>query len=139
MSKRILVCDDDADLRAILRRLLASSCEVLEAGDGEAALSAIESSRPDLVLLDLTLPGLSGLEALASYQPAHPEIATIVLTGNLEISVARRALDLGARQFITKPFDPEDVRTAVRDALEERPPSRADARPWRVRGEKGGP
>lgn len=139
MAKKILICDDDADLRSILRRLMPPACEVLEAADGEEALRLIAERGTDLVLLDLTLPGMSGLETLAAYRDANPRIVTLVLTGNREISVARKALALGAREFITKPFEPGDVRAAVLDALEEPGPARADARPWRVKGDQGTP
>ncbi len=133
MGKRILVCDDDADLRRILVRLLSDEYELFEAADGDEALRLIETVRPELVLLDMTMPGRSGLETLAAYAPRHPGTLTLVLSGVQEIELARRALDLGAVEYVTKPFDPDQLRTDVRRVLGlgDRRGRDQEAPPWR--------
>ncbi|MDE2491674.1 MAG: response regulator [Elusimicrobia bacterium] len=138
MKKTVLVCDDDADLRRILVRLLSPYARVLEAADGEAALRLIAAEAPDVVLLDVTMPGRSGLETLQAYRGRRPCPATIMLTGTAEIAIAREALRLGAVEYVTKPFDPKDLREEVRRRLEENAgdgPPREGGRPWRVAGE----
>jgi two-component system, chemotaxis family, chemotaxis protein CheY len=138
MMKTVLVCDDDADLRRILVRLLSPCARVLEAADGEAALELIAAEAPDVVLLDVTMPGRSGLETLQAYRDRRPCPATIMLTGTGEISIAREALRLGAVEFVTKPFDPQDLREEVRRRLGEPgggDSTGSDGRPWRVAGE----
>ncbi|MBI2789668.1 MAG: response regulator transcription factor [Elusimicrobia bacterium] len=134
-GKVIQVCDDDAGVRGILVRLLSPYFTVVEASDGREALERIEARCPDLVLLDLVMPGLSGLETLEEYCKTHPGLATLVLTGEHAPEAACRALALGAHAYITKPFDAADLLDEVRGMLEagdagaggvERPP-------WRVK------
>jgi DNA-binding NtrC family response regulator len=132
MGKRILVCDDDADLRRILVRLLCAEYEVFEAREGDEALRLIEELRPDLVLLDMTMPGRSGLDTLADYARRHPSVTTLVLSGAQEIELAQRALQLGAVEYVTKPFDPNQLKLDVQRllGLGERKKG-SEAPPWR--------
>ncbi|MDE2038422.1 MAG: response regulator [Elusimicrobia bacterium] len=133
MPKKILVCDDDPQLRETLRLLLSPSYDVLEARDGAEALRLIEDERPDLLLLDVSMPVMSGLETLKACQDWHPALATIMLSARRQIGVARRALALGARAYVTKPFDPESVRAEIDRVLvpfRAKPPG--DQPPWRL-------
>ncbi len=136
MSKTILICDDDAGLRRFLARLLSPRCGVVEARDGREALSSIAERCPDLVLLDMTMPELSGLQALEAYRGSHPFLPTVVLTGEHELDLARRALSLGARAYITKPFDAGELLEEVRFIFESgtREAAGPDLRPpWRLK------
>lgn len=135
MAKKILVCDDDPELRRVLALLLDGCGEILQAADGEQALALIQSERPSLILLDVDMPGLSGLQTLRRYRESHPELTTVMLTGRRQLGLVRRALALGARSFITKPFDPEQVKAEVERILEpsgKKGGSDSSGRPWRV-------
>lgn len=92
MSKVILICDDDSDLRRFLKRLLSPCCVVAEAGDGREALALIAERRLDLVLLDMTMPGFDGLPTLEAYRKTRPLLPTVVLTGDRELDAAWRAI-----------------------------------------------
>ena len=134
MAKKILICDDDPDVRKHLGLLLRGAYEVVEARDGEEALRVIEAEAPDLVLLDIGMPKIDGLTSLKAYRKSHPNLTTIVLTGKREIGIARRALRLGAVEYVTKPFEAELIKAEIRRALES-PKDRAkrdSAPPWRV-------
>lgn len=131
MAKLILVCDDDADLRRALALLLTEFAEVALAADGEQALALIAARRPDLVFLDMNMPGLSGLETLRRLHEILPNLPVVLLTGRRQIGLARRALAAGARSFITKPFELEDIKAEVQRAFGVRG-AEPDGRPWRV-------
>lgn len=118
MTKIILICDDDPCIRQVLANLLSPHYAVIEASDGREALQLIAERRPDLVLLDLTMPELGGLEALKIYHETHPSLPTVVLTGHCGLDIARRALDLGARSVFTKPFRPGPLLAEVSRAVE---------------------
>lgn len=134
-GKIIQVCDDDAGVRGILVRLLSPHYTVVEASDGREALELIEGRCPDLVLLDLIMPGLSGLETLEAYHRTNPSLPTLVLTGTDEPEAACRALSMGAHAYITKPFDASVLLDEIRSMLESgAPEAGGDERPpWRVK------
>lgn len=136
MAPKILVVDDDADTRRILRYILEPLTAVIEAEGGADALRKIESERPQLVLLDLVMPEVGGLEVLDAGMKRDPALKIVMLTGQSDIGVARNALERGARAFITKPIDPERLREVVEDLLSAGggggdPEGR---KPWRVVG-----
>ncbi|MCR4294773.1 MAG: response regulator [Elusimicrobia bacterium] len=136
MAPKILVVDDDADTRRILRYILEPLTAVIEAEGGADALRKIKSERPQLVLLDLVMPEVGGLEVLDSGMRDDPALKIVMLTGQADIGVARNALERGARAFITKPIDPERLREVVEDLLSsEGGGGDAEGRkPWRVVG-----
>jgi DNA-binding NarL/FixJ family response regulator len=111
----ILLVDDHALVRAGLKRLLAtiSDGEILEAANGRDALALLRAAKPDLVVLDLNLPGLGGLELLRRMIQAGPA-AILVLTMHAEPLYAKRALDAGAAGYMTKNASPDELLTAVR-------------------------
>jgi len=136
MNKKILVVDDDLAARRILVLLLESTYEVLQAETGDEALRIIAGRRPRLVLLDMTMPGMSGLEVLKAAQiPAEP-MTVIVLTGRNDIELAKKALELGAAEYITKPFDLAHLKEKVKYTMETVPgDKRKDGGlPWRTVG-----
>lgn len=133
MPPKILIVDDDPDMRRMLRGMLAPLGAILEAGNADAALDAIARERPRLVLLDLVMPGEDGLAVLARAREFFPSLCVIVLTGQNDVDAARAALERGARAFVTKPFDPGVLRAEVERLTRDEPPSAGpDARPWRV-------
>lgn len=135
MAQRILVVDDDADTRRILSYVLAPVGSVVEAAGGAEALAKIQAERPSVVLLDLVMPEVGGLEVLEKALRLVPSLCVIMLTGQSDISVAREALERGARAYITKPIDPQRLRETVEDLIGAGSPDDDDRRkPWRVVG-----
>ena len=121
MSSAILVVDDDADIGLVLcNRLQAMGHEVRAAADGEAALEAIEREVPSLVFLDIEMPKISGLEVLRRIRKDRPELPVIVMTAHGTIARAVEAMKEGASDFITKPFDMLQLRSAIAKALERK-------------------
>ena len=122
MSKtlRILAVDDEAAIRRFLRSGLgAQGYEVLEADTGEAAVTAAASERPDLVVLDLGLPDVDGLEVLRRIRSTS-QVPVIVLSVRSDERGKVEALDLGADDYVTKPFGMEELTARVRTALRHR-------------------
>jgi two-component system, NarL family, invasion response regulator UvrY len=111
----ILLVDDHALVRAGLKRLLATleDGKILEAATGQAALALLRSERPSLIILDLNLPGLGGLELLRRMIQAGAR-AILVLTMHAEPLYAKRALDAGAAGYMTKNASPDELLIAVR-------------------------
>lgn len=133
----VLVVDDDEDTREILLGALRPLAAAAGAADGQEALSRARELRPRLMLLDVVMPGMSGLEVLSAARELDPGMTVVMLTGDTDLDVARRALELGARSYITKPFDiavvVEEVRRLVADPAER---GETGGRPWRVAGER---
>ena len=134
MSHKILVVDDDSAARRILTLLLQTTGEVLEASTGDEALRLIESERPQLMVLDMVMPGMSGLEVLKAPQTSAAMMTVIVLTGQDDIELAKRALELGAVEYITKPFDLPRLKEKVERLVEalSKDKKKDDGVPWRT-------
>ncbi|HQK48509.1 MAG TPA: response regulator, partial [Syntrophales bacterium] len=110
MYKTILVVDDEESICQSLRGILSDEgYEVRTAGSGEDALKAIEEDVPDLVLLDIWLPGMDGLEALKIIKAETPQVPVIMMSGHGTIETAVKATKLGAFDFIEKPISLEKV------------------------------
>lgn len=113
-TNHILVVDDESDVRNLLRKFLTRrGYEVLTAGDGEAAIEAIRENRPDIVLLDIRLPKMDGLSVLQRLRDESDDVAVITMSGNADEDTARRSLELGAADFITKPFNLPYLETSL--------------------------
>lgn len=134
MKNRILVVDDDPDARKTLALLLATSGEVLEASTGEEALRIIDAQRPQVMLLDMGMPGMSGLEVLKAAQNGTVTMTVIVLTGKNDVELAKRALGLGAVEYVTKPYDAKHLRDKVKGLMGGAAGNDRNARwlPWRI-------
>jgi two-component system invasion response regulator UvrY len=113
---KILIVDDHPIIRTGLRRLLASEpdIEIREAASGREAISAFREDRPALVILDLNLPGLGGLEVIARLKIADPAARILVLSMHHEEIHVTRALQAGAMGYITKNAPPEEIIGAIR-------------------------
>lgn len=115
----ILLVDDHAVVRSGLRRLLAAlpGIGVIEAATGRDALALVRSEQPSLVMLDLNLPGLGGLELLRRVLMEHPAVRVLVLSMHAEALYASRAMQAGAVGYLSKNASPEELLDAVRRVL----------------------
>jgi DNA-binding NtrC family response regulator len=127
---KILIVDDDDDLRGMLRGTLSPICEVIEASNGLDALCLLQREKPQLMLLDLEMEEMGGLEVLAAARRVEPCTRVVMLTGDADVDSAVTALDRGAAAYITKPFDPAYLRDEVARLL--RPPAKEGDAPWQV-------
>lgn len=104
LRQRLLVIDDDSQIRALFTDLFDDRYEVETAPSGADGLDAILRRRPALVLLDLTMPGMHGIEVLQAIKRLDKGIPVIIVTGSSEMAVAQQALDDGAFAYLPKPF-----------------------------------
>jgi DNA-binding NtrC family response regulator len=114
------VVDDEAGVRESLRMLLHGECEVDTAEGVDAALARFGEARPDLVLLDLVMPGRSGLELLEELRQQGEPPPVIVLTATKTVTTAVEAMKLGAADYVTKPFEVDGLRIKIRNLLQHR-------------------
>ena len=116
----VLICDDNADLRTLLRIVVAAAPETIvvgEAADGEIAISEASRLQPDVILLDLAMPVLSGLDALPRLRQVVPATTRIiVLSGFSTATAADQVLALGADTYLQKGADPETIIAAIQHA-----------------------
>ncbi|MEV8511363.1 response regulator transcription factor [Dactylosporangium sp. NPDC051484] len=118
MGQRVLVVDDDPTVSDVVRRYLErADFSVRLAGDGQAALDAYRLERPDLVVLDLMLPGIDGLEACRRLRTQDPGLPIIMLTALGEESDRVLGLEIGADDYVTKPFSPRELVLRVQSVL----------------------
>jgi DNA-binding NtrC family response regulator len=116
---RVLIVDDDAASRRLLEaRLHPLACDVATAGNGEQALAAIRKDEPDLVLLDLRMPKMGGIDVLRALRKEAINVPVIVITAHGSVDTAVEAMKEGACDFITKPIDANHFDIVVRKALE---------------------
>jgi len=121
MGIRILVVEDDVDALTVLRdRLESMGHQVLTAMDGQAALDVLQNVTPGLLLIDVQLPKLNGIDVLRHVRKAWPDMPAVVMTAYGTIPLAVEAMKEGATDFITKPFDAEQVGAVVAKALERK-------------------
>ena len=120
MSRRILVVEDQEDNRYIMRDLLTSAgYEMIEAVTGEAGVALAETARPDLILMDIQLPGLDGYEATRRIKanPALRQIPIIAVTSYALSGDDQKARDAGCDGYVAKPFSPRALLARIREFL----------------------
>lgn len=118
MAEKILLVDDALFQRTLCREILAEkNFEISEAADGEEALKKIAEWKPDLVLLDITLPGKNGLEILADIRKISRTLKVIMVTAQGQKAFMMEALEMGASDYVLKPFNPDKLMAAVLKAL----------------------
>jgi putative two-component system response regulator len=116
-----LIVDDEPRLRQILAHLMrADGFRCIEAANGVEALEQLERSSITLVMTDMEMPRMGGIELLRQLRAKYPDVAVVMVTGNTDVETAVDALGLGAMDYIVKPFQLEEVRARVRQALEKR-------------------
>jgi two-component system nitrogen regulation response regulator NtrX len=131
MPAKILVVDDQTDVRDMLiDHLAAQGYVVTHTLNADEALHSVRRDQPQLVLLDVGLPSVNGLEVLRRICRDYPTVGVIMITGNPDITLARTTLQMGAIDYLFKPFDMDRVTRAVRlgvevvrELLEKRQPS----------------
>lgn len=114
---RVLVADDEKYIRWIIAKTIKEDCKVLEAKNGKDCLEKFESEEPDLVVLDLKMPGMDGLEVLKALHKADSDLPVIMITAHGTIETAIEAMKHGAYDFVTKPFDIDQLRIKIYRAL----------------------
>ncbi|HEV8189036.1 MAG TPA: response regulator [Pyrinomonadaceae bacterium] len=120
MRPKILIVDDSSLSRRTLRRILETAeYEVVEADDGMAALEVYFLEKPSLVLLDLVMKGMYGLDVLVKLREMDQQARVVVASADIQSSTRKMVDEAGALGFIHKPFIPEQVITAVETALAE--------------------
>ena len=122
--KVMLVDDEEAYVALLEERLRLRGLDVVCAFRGEAALNILEKEPVDVVVLDLSMPGLSGLETLAEIKRRHPKIEVILLTGHADIDASIKGVSLGAFEFLVKPIEIEELHYRIEDAFFVQSPKR---------------
>ena len=124
--RTILLVEDEPPVRRLLKRILSSeSAKILTAGSGAQALQIAVRTAVDLVILDVKLPDMSGTEVLRQLRDIDANVAVIMVTGHGSAGTVRAAMEMGAFDYLTKPFSTEEMSRVVREALASR---RADSR-----------
>ena len=116
----VLVVDDEEGVRASIRAILEDTCDVLEAEDGAAALEVLRAHEVDLVMLDQRMPGEAGIDVLPRIKAADPSTVVVIATAVHDLRTAVEALRRGAYDYLTKPFDVDDILLLAQRALEKR-------------------
>jgi two-component system KDP operon response regulator KdpE len=121
-GRRVLIVDDDPNLRDMVSIVLHDDYEVESAATGQAAIERIEKQAPDLVILDVMLPDMSGLDVLRALR-TDSSVCVLMLTGRGEASDIVTGLDTGADDYLVKPFRPDELSARVRALLRRVPPA----------------
>jgi FixJ family two-component response regulator/AraC-like DNA-binding protein len=127
----VLVVDDDAGVREGLRLTLDEHYTVLEAPHGRSALGIVRAERVDLVLLDILMPEVDGLEILQELKALEPDLPVIMMTAVKTVRTSVAAMKLGAADYVTKPFQEDELIASIRQALEHRARRNGAAEPER--------
>jgi DNA-binding NtrC family response regulator len=121
MNRRLLVVDDDPAIVRLLRAIFVrEGFEVLTAADGEAGLVEAAAGDPQIVIVDLELPAMDGTQVLERLKESNPGLPVVMLTGRDDAKTAVRAMRLGAADYVTKPFDPDEISLVVGRVLAAR-------------------
>jgi DNA-binding NtrC family response regulator len=120
IEKAIMVVDDDKNTRRLIEDILTKNkqYQVIQASNGEACLKKLETDTVDLILLDLQMPGIDGIETLKRIRQRHHDLPVIIMTAHGTIDRAVSSMKLGSHDFLAKPFPAERLRVTVKNALE---------------------
>jgi two-component system chemotaxis response regulator CheY len=119
MSKKIMLVDDAAFMRMMIKDTLQKNgyTEIVEAGNGEQAINTYLAEKPDLILMDITMPVMDGLEALRKLKEMDKNIKVVMCSAMGQETMVVDALKLGAKDFIVKPFKPDRIMKTVNSIL----------------------
>ncbi|GIN12884.1 response regulator [Shouchella clausii] len=119
MSHKVLIVDDQFGIRVLLTEVLQKDgYEMFQAASGKEALAIQEEEEIDIVLLDMKIPGMDGIEILKKLKDKQPGIKVIMMTAYGELNLVNEAMDHGAVSYMAKPFDIQEVRATIRDNLQ---------------------
>ena len=116
----ILICDDEEGVRESLRMILSGDYSLTFTKEGEEALNSLAVKAPELVIMDIKMPGMNGLEALKRIKHEKPGVPVMVITGYESLNVATEAVKSGTDDYLTKPFDRKKLSERVRVLLKKR-------------------
>ena len=118
-AAKILIVDDAAFMRVVLKDILTTSgySTIYEAGDGAAAVQSYKIHKPDLVTMDINMPGMDGLQALKSILEINPVAKIVMVTSVEQKHIVQKAIKLGAKDYVAKPFDRTNVSVVVGKVL----------------------
>ena len=118
---KVLFVDDEIDfLETLLKRMKKRGVDVTGVGSGEQALSFLDTNQVDVVVLDVRMPGMDGIETLREIKRRHPLIEVIMLTGHANLEVAIEGMELGAFDYLMKPMDIDELLYKVEDAYKKK-------------------
>ncbi|MDQ6595196.1 response regulator [Bacillus salipaludis] len=121
MKEKILIVDDQFGIRILLNEVFQKEgYQTYQAANGIQALDIVNKHDPDLVLLDMKIPGMDGIEILKRMKVIDPEIRVIIMTAYGELDMIQEAKDLGAITHFAKPFDIDDIRAAVKKHMPQK-------------------
>jgi len=119
MPAKLLVVDDEAKMRRVLQMFFEDTgYSVIQAENGDEALQELDASRPDLLICDMRMPRMNGMELLRRVKLKSPALPVIIMTAYGEVKTAVEAMKLGAESYVTKPLDMEELRILVARAIE---------------------
>ena len=120
-AMKLLLVDDESDFRnTLLKRMQRRSVDVHGVDSGEAALAWLESRPVDVVILDVRMPGMDGIDTLREIKARHPLVEVIMLTGHASMEVAIEGMGLGAFDYLMKPMDMDDLLYKAEDAFKKK-------------------
>ena len=121
MKRKILVVDDNKETCDALTEIFAEQgYQTFSALGGRLALDTVKKKKPELVLLDIKMPKMDGIEVLKRIKKIDKEVVVVMITGYGALDTAKEAMRLGAYDYVTKPFDIDFIKVVIRDALSER-------------------
>ncbi len=124
-KQSILIVDDEPDIAEVIGdRLEANGFDVRIAGSARACCAAVSEAMPDLVLMDVQMPDVSGMEALVELKTSHPDLPVLMVSASTVQAAAKEAVDKGAEGYLLKPYEPEDLMRWVTDILGPTPHGR---------------
>ncbi|MEG2053436.1 MAG: response regulator [Oscillospiraceae bacterium] len=119
MGKKILLVDDAAFMRMTIKNCLSKAgyTELLEAADGQEAVNTYQAEKPDLIIMDITMPNMDGIQALQTIKSADPSAKIVMCSAMGQESMVVEAIHLGALDFIVKPFKPDRILQTVQKII----------------------
>ena len=130
MKRKILVVDDNKETCDALTEIFAEQgYQTFSALSGRLALDTVKKKKPELVLLDIKMPKMDGIEVLKRIKKIDKDVVVVMITGYGALDTAKEAMRLGAYDYVTKPFDVDFIKAVIRDALSERKPKGVDSCP----------
>ncbi|HDZ23682.1 MAG TPA: response regulator [Desulfobacteraceae bacterium] len=118
---KVLFVDDEIDfLETLMKRMKKRGVDVMGVGSGDEALKLLDESRPDVVVLDVKMPGMDGIETLQEIKKRYPLVEVIMLTGHANVEVAIQGMELGAFDYLMKPMAIDELSFKLKDAYKKK-------------------